>query len=507
MGIYGTAEAVPLRMRERRTLLADTIYDLVILGGGPAGYTCAIRAGQLGLKVALIEKTDKLGGTCLHWGCIPTKAMLFSAEVWDHLKHAASYGIDGVTAPTLNWDALLKRKNDIIVKHTKGLDFLMKKNKITVVRGHGRLTGPAKDGVFTVAVSDEDKGKGRDLQAEGFTQQTTTTVQAKKVVLAMGSDARMLPGYTADDSILTNMQVLGLPAMPKSLIVIGSGAVGVEFASVFKSFGAEVSIIEALPRIVNVEDEEISKELARAYKKRGIDVNVSCKVDKIEKTATGVKVLYTDAAGKPQTKEADKVLVAVGRGPRTYDAGLDTVGLTLDRGFVTVNEWMETSVPGLYAIGDIVAGLPQLAHVGAMSGVVVASKLAGKYARPVRKDRVPGCTYCDPQIGSVGLTEAQAREKGYQVKVGKFPFVGNSKATILDSHDGFVKIVSDAKYGEVLGVHIIGPQATELIAECVVAMELEATVEEMMFTIHAHPTLSESLLDGFSSVEGMAINV
>jgi dihydrolipoamide dehydrogenase len=477
--------------------LADTIYDLVILGGGPAGYTCAIRAGQLGLKVALIEKTDKLGGTCLHWGCIPTKAMLFSAEVWDHLKHAAAYGIDGVTAPTLNWDALLKRKNDIIVKHTKGLDFLMKKNKITVVRGHGRLTGPAKDGVFTVAVSDEDKGKGRDLQAEGFTQQTTTTVQAKKVVLAMGSD----------DSILTNMQVLGLPAMPKSLIVIGSGAVGVEFASVFKSFGAEVSIIEALPRIVNVEDEEISKELARAYKKRGIDVNVSCKVDKIEKTATGVKVLYTDAAGKPQTKEADKVLVAVGRGPRTYDAGLDTVGLTLDRGFVTVNEWMETSVPGLYAIGDIVAGLPQLAHVGAMSGVVVASKLAGKYARPVRKDRVPGCTYCDPQIGSVGLTEAQAREKGYQVKVGKFPFVGNSKATILDSHDGFVKIVSDAKYGEVLGVHIIGPQATELIAECVVAMELEATVEEMMFTIHAHPTLSESLLDGFSSVEGMAINV
>jgi dihydrolipoamide dehydrogenase len=487
---------------------SDTIYDLVILGGGPAGYTCGIRAAQLGLKVALIEKTDKLGGTCLHWGCIPTKAMLFSAEVWDHLKHAAAYGIDGVSAPTLNWDALLKRKNDIITKHTKGLDFLMKKNKITVVRGHGRLTGAAgSDGVFTIAVSDEDKGKGRDLQAEGYTQQTVTEVKGKKVVLAMGSDARMLPGYQADDSILTNMQVLGLPAMPKSMIVIGSGAVGVEFASVFKSFGADVSIIEALPRIVNVEDEEVSKELTRAYKKRGIDINVSCKVEKIEKTATGVKVFYTDAAGKPQTKDAEKVLVAVGRGPRTYDAGLDKVALTLDRGFIPVNEWMETTVPGLYAIGDIVAGLPQLAHVGAMSGVVVASKLAGKYARAVRKDRVPGCTYCDPQIGSVGLTEAQAKDKGYQVKVGKFPFVGNSKATILDSHDGFVKIVSDAKYGEVLGVHIIGPQATELIAECVVAMELEATVEEMTFIIHAHPTLSESLLDGFSSVEGMAINV
>jgi dihydrolipoamide dehydrogenase len=484
------------------TLLAETIYDLVIVGGGPAGYTCGIRAAQLGLKVALIEKTDVLGGTCLHWGCIPTKALLFSAEIWDHLKHAASYGIEGVSAPILNWDSLLKRKNDIIIKHTKGLDFLMKKNKITVVRGHGRLTGPAKDGVFTIDVSAEDKGKG-----QGSELQTKTQVQGKKVVIATGSDARMLPGYKADDTILTNIEILTLPALPKSLIVIGSGAVGVEFASVFKSFGAEVTIIEALPRIVPVEDEEVSKELARAYKKRGIDVNVSCKVEKIEKIKGGVKVSFTDSAGKPQVKEAEKVLVAVGRGPRTADAGLDKTNIQLDRGFIPVNQWMETSEPGVYAIGDIVAGLPQLAHVGAMCGVVVASKLAGKYARAVRKDRVPGCTYCDPQIGSVGLTEAQAKEKGYQVKVGKFPFAGNSKATIVDSHDGFVKVVSDAKYGEVLGVHIIGPQATELIAECVVAMELEATVEELMFTIHAHPTLSESLLDGFSSVEGMSINV
>jgi len=469
--------------------VAETTYDLAVIGGGPAGYTCAIRAAQLGLKTVLIEKTDKLGGTCLHVGCIPTKAMLFSAEVWDHLKHATSYGIDGASAPQLNWANVLKRKNDIIVKHTKGLDFLMKKNKITVVRGYGRLTGPAVNGVLTVDVEGADK------------------VQAKKVVLATGSDARMLPGYKADDTILTNIEILSLPSFPKSLIVIGSGAVGVEFASVFASFGASVSIIEALPRIVPVEDEEVSKELTRAYKKRGIDVNTSCKVEKIEKTNAGVKVSFTDSAGKPQVKEAEKVLIAVGRGPRTADAGLDKTKIQLDRGFVPVNEWMETSEPGVYAIGDIVAGLPQLAHVGAMCGVVVASKLAGKYARPVRKERVPGCTYCDPQIGSVGLTEAQAKEKGYQVKVGKFPFMGNSKATILDSHDGFVKVVSDAKYGEVLGVHIIGPNATELIAECVVAMELEATVEELMFTIHAHPTLSESLLDGFSSVEGMAINV
>ena len=479
-----------------------TTYDLAIVGGGPAGYTCAIRAAQLGLKVALIEKTDKLGGTCLHWGCIPTKAMLFSAEVWDHLKHAESYGIEGVSAPKLNWANVLKRKNDIIVKHTKGLDFLMKKNKITVVRGHGRLTGAAKAGVFTVDVTAEDKGKG-----QGSEQQVTTQVSTKKVVLATGSDARMLPGYKADDTILTNIEILAMPVFPKSLVVIGSGAVGVEFASVFKSFGADVTIIEAMDRIVPVEDVEVSKELLRAYKKRGIDVNVSCKVEKIEKTKAGVKVSFADAAGKPQVKEAEKVLIAVGRGPRTADAGIDKTTIQLDRGFVPVNEWMETSEPGVYAIGDIVAGLPQLAHVGAMCGVVVASKLAGKYARPVRKDRVPGCTYCDPQIGSVGLTEQQAKDKGYQVKVGKFPFVGNSKATIVDSHDGFVKVVSDAKYGEVLGVHIIGPQATELIAECVVAMELEATVEELMFTIHAHPTLAESLLDGFSSVEGMAINV
>ena len=501
---------MPRRRQETEHItLAEAIYDLVLIGGGPAGYTCAIRAAQLGLKVVLIEKTDKLGGTCLHWGCIPTKSMLFSAEVWDHLKHAASYGIDNVTAPRLNWDKVIQRKNDITLKHTKGLDFLMKKNKITVVRGHGRLTGPAKDGVWSVEVTDEDKAqnRGRDLQAEGYTQQTKTTVQGKRVVLAMGSDARMLPGYEANDTVMTNMQVLTLPQMPKSLIVIGSGAVGVEFASVMNSFGAEVTILEALPRIVPVEDEEVSKELARQYKKRGIGINTGCKVEKIETQADGATVTWADPQGKSQSKTAEKVLVAVGRAPRTYDAGLDKLGLELERGFVMVNEWMETKIPGLYAIGDIVGGLPQLAHVGAMAGIVVASKAAGKYARPVRKDRVPGCTYCDPQIGSVGLTEAQAREKGYQVKVGKFPFVGNSKATILDAHDGFVKVVSDAKYGEILGVHIIGPSATELISECVTAMELEATVDEMMFTIHAHPTLYEALLDGFSSVEGMAINV
>ena len=275
---------------------ADTIYDLVVLGGGPAGYTCAIRAAQLGLKVALIEKTDKLGGTCLHWGCIPTKSMLFSAEIWDHLKHAKEYGIDGVDTPSVNWDTVIQRKNDITIKHTKGLDFLMKKNKITVVRGHGRLTGPAKDGIWAVNVTEEDKAqkRGRDAQAEGYAMQANSEVKGRKLVLAMGSDARMLPGYQADDTIMTNMQILTLPTMPKSMIVIGSGAVGVEFASVMNSFGAGVSIIEALPRIVPVEDEEVSKELARQYKKRGIDINTSCKVEKIEKNDKGALVTWTE---------------------------------------------------------------------------------------------------------------------------------------------------------------------------------------------------------------------
>jgi dihydrolipoamide dehydrogenase len=472
--------------------LAETIFDVLVVGGGPAGYTCAIRCAQYGLKTALIDANDRLGGTCLLWGCIPTKAMLFSAELWDHLKHASSYGIE-VKDQQVNWTNVLARKDDVITRHTKGLDFLMKKNKITTFKGYGRLTGPAKGDVHSVDV------KGADGKSQ--------TVKAKKLVLATGSDARMLPGYTPDDTVMTNIEILKTPTMPKSLVVVGSGAVGVEFASVFKSFGAEVTILEALPRIVNVEDEEISKELLRLYKKRGIDVHVSAKVDKIEKVEGGAVVHFTSSDGKSQTKQAEKVLVAVGRAPRTYDIGLDKVSITPDRGFIMTNQWMETTEPGVYAIGDIVGGLPQLAHVGAMAGLIVAARLAGKYAKPINRQRIPGCTYCEPQIGSVGLTEAQAREKGYAVKVGKFPFVGNSKATILDSHDGFVKVVSDSKYGEILGVHIIGPAATEIIAECVTAIELEATIEEMMFTIHAHPTVAESLLDAFSSVEGKAINV
>jgi dihydrolipoamide dehydrogenase len=472
--------------------LAETIYDVAIVGGGPAGYTAAIRGAEYGLKVALIECSDKLGGTCLHVGCIPTKALLFNAEIWDHLNHAAEFGIDGIGTPTLDWAAVLKRKDGIIAKHVKGLDFLMKKHKIARIVGYGRLTGPALDGVHIVDVAN----------ATGEISQ----VKAKNVILATGSEAKMLAGLEADDRILTNIEILSLGQVPKSLVVVGAGAVGMEFASMFRTFGTEVTIVEFLPRVVPVEDEEISKEITRLFKKRGIDVNIGARVETVEKTEGGVKVTFTDANGKTQVKEAEKVLVAVGRAGLTNNIGVEKTKIELERGLVKVNEAQETAEPGVFAIGDIVAGLPQLAHVGAMAGMVAVAKIAGRTYRPIRRDRIPGCTYTEPQIGSVGLTEAQAKEKGYEIKVGKFPFAGNSKATILGSHDGFVKIVSDAKYGEILGVHILGPQATELIAEAVAVMELEGTVEEMMFTIHAHPTLAESLLDAYGAVEGMAIN-
>jgi dihydrolipoamide dehydrogenase len=316
----------------------------------------------------------------------------------------------------------------------------------------------------------------------------------------------MLPGLEADTRILTNIEILAMPTLPKSLVVIGAGAVGVEFASIFRSFGAEVTIVEFLPRMVPAEDEEISKELNRQFKKRGIDVNTSAKVEKVEKTADGVKVTFTDQNGKTQVKEAEKVLVAVGRSPRTDNVDLAKTKVELERGFIKVNEAMETAEPGVFAIGDIVMGMPQLAHVGGMGGMIAVAKIAGRHYRAINRLRIPACTYTEPQIGSVGLTEAAAKEKGLEIKVGKFPFAGNSKATIVDSHDGFVKIVADAKYGEILGVHIIGPSATELISEAVVAMDMEATVDELMYTIHAHPTLAEAMLDAYGAVESMAIN-
>ncbi len=470
--------------------MPDPTYDVAIIGSGPAGYTAAIRAGQYGLKTALIEKDGFLGGTCLHVGCIPTKALLFNAELWDHLKDAKEFGIEGIDARKLNWTAIQERKSKIVAKHAKGLEFLMKKNRVETIKGYGELTGPVKDGVFTIDI----KGDKPSL------------LRAKNVILATGSEARMIPGLEAGDKVLTNIEILSLKEMPKSLIVVGAGAVGVEFASIFRSFDTEVTIVEMLPRLVPVEDEEVSKELARVYRKRGINFFTGAKIEKTEITKTGVTVTIS-VDGKQQKLEAEKILIAVGRKPRTENIGLEKTKIKADRGFVKTNQWMQTEEPGIYAIGDIVLGTPQLAHVGGMEGIVAVAKIAGKEDKPIDLLKIPNATYCHPEIGSVGLTEAKAREKGYKVKVGKFPFTANSRASIVGQHEGFIKIVSDSIYGEILGVHIIGPQATELIAEAVTAMELEGTVEDLMWTIHAHPTLAEAMLDASNSVYGLAINM
>jgi len=471
--------------------LPDTIYDVAVVGSGPAGYTAAIRAGQYGLKTALIEKDPYLGGTCLHVGCIPTKALLFNAEIWDHLKDAKEYGIEGVGTRKLNWAAVQERKTKVVDKHAKGLQFLMRKNKVETVKGFGKLAGPGQNGVHTVEV--KDGGKASQLKT-------------RNVILAMGSEARMIPGLEPDDRILTNIEILQMGSIPKSLVIVGSGAVGVEFASIFKSFDSDVTILEMLPRMVPLEDEDVSKELARVYRKKGINFYGGAKVEKVEKTKSGIAVTFS-VDGKQQELEAEKILIAIGRKPYTDGVGLEKTKIQTDRGFIKTNEWMETAEPGIYAIGDVVLGRPQLAHVGAMEGIVAVSKIAKKEDRPIDLMKIPNVTYCHPEIGSVGLTEAKARELGHNVKVGKFPFTANSRASIVGEHEGFIKIVSDAKYGEILGVHIIGPQATELIAEAVTAMELEATVEDLMWTIHAHPTLAEAMLDASNSVYGLAINM
>jgi dihydrolipoamide dehydrogenase len=315
----------------------------------------------------------------------------------------------------------------------------------------------------------------------------------------------MIPGLEVSDRVLTNIEILSLKEIPKSLVIVGAGAVGVEFASIYRSFDCEVTIVEMLPRLVPVEDEEVSKELARVFRKRGINFHTSAKVDKVDKTKAGVAVTIT-VDGKQQKIEAEKILIAIGRKPHTDNVGLERTKIKPEREFIKVDSWQRTDEPGVYAIGDIVLGTPQLAHVGAMEGLVAVAKIARKTAKPVNRERIPGATYCHPEIGSVGLTETQAREAGYNVKIGKFPFTANSRASIVGQHEGFIKIVSDSDYGEILGVHIIGPQATELIAEAVAAMEAEATVEDLMWTIHAHPTLAEAMLDASNSVYGMAIN-
>jgi dihydrolipoamide dehydrogenase len=463
-------------------------YDVAVIGSGPGGYVAGIRSGQLGLKTVLIEKDNKFGGTCLHVGCIPTKDLLLNAEVYDYFKHAQEFGIE-CKEYSIDWAAVQARQNKVVTKLAKGVEFLLKKNKVEMVQGFAQLSGPGR-----ITVTDANK--------------KTREIHAKNIVLATGSEAKMLPGLEPDaKTILTNKEILNLKKVPKSMIVIGSGAVGVEFGSIFKRFGTEVTIIEMLPRIVPLEDEEVSATLEKSFKKQGIAVHTQAKVEKVSKTAKGVTVDFTDAQGKAQKIEAETCLVAVGRSPNTQGIGIEKTRVRLERGFVRVDPYMRTDEPGVYAIGDIVAGSPLLAHVGSMEGIVAVTHAAGKTVEPINYRQIPNCTYCEPEIASAGLTERQAREAGYNIKIGKFPFVGNSKATILGMQEGFVKIVSDERYGEVLGVHMIGPRVTEMIAEAVVVMRLEGTVEDLERTIHPHPTLTEAFPEAAHAVHGMAIHI
>ncbi|MDP9147393.1 MAG: dihydrolipoyl dehydrogenase [Acidobacteriota bacterium] len=462
-------------------------YDVAIIGSGPGGYVAAIRAGELGLKTIVVEKDPYLGGTCLHVGCIPTKVLLHHADIYDHFKNAAELGFE-VSGLKVNWANVLARKDKIVKKHAKGIEFLFKKNKVEFVEGWGRYEGPGR-------VSVDNNGK-------------KSQIEASNILMVSGSEARALPGIEPDHkTILTNRSILELPAIPKTLIVVGAGAVGVEFASIYNSFGTQVTILEALPRVVPVEDEEISVELEKTFRKKNIQIFTSSKVESVKKDAKGVTVAFTDKDGKKQTLQAEKLLLAVGRKPMTENCGLEKSKAKLERGFVHVGPHMETEEKGLYAIGDIVAGMPQLAHAAMMEGIVAVTNIAGKPTHAIVKTRIPNATYCEPQIGSIGLTEKQARDAGHTVKIGKFPFVGNSKATILGNHGGFIKVVSDEKFGEVLGIHIIGPLATEILAEAATVLNLEGTIDDMMNMMHAHPTVWEGMGDAFASVKGLQINV
>jgi dihydrolipoamide dehydrogenase len=454
----------------------ETSYDVAILGSGPGGYVAAIRAGQLGLKTLVVEKDRHFGGTCLHVGCIPSKVFLYTAELLDRVRRGGDQGVvvDGLR---LDWPALLKRKDRIIKKNAGGIAFLFRKNNVETLHGFGRIVAPGK------------------LEVE--TEEGTSRVVARNIIIATGSEPRAIPSVPIDgQSIVTNTEMLALASQPESLGVIGAGAVGVEFASMFHSFGTKVVLIEVLPKLVPVEDQEISDELFKLFTKRGIETLTETRVEGVTPASDGssVAVHFTRPDGMKDSRSVTKLLVAVGRKPRTRNIGLEDVGVALDRGTVPVDGFMQTNVPGIYAIGDVVA-TQQLAHVASAEGVLAVEHLAGRPVRPLNYLHMPGATYCSPEVASVGLTEAAAKEKGYEVKVGKFPFAASPKATILGDSDGFVKVVSESNYGELLGVHIIGPHATDLIAEAVVALEHEATAESLMHAVHAHPTLSEAVAE------------
>ncbi|HXO43067.1 MAG TPA: dihydrolipoyl dehydrogenase [Thermoanaerobaculia bacterium] len=483
--------------------MAQEDFDLIIIGSGPGGYVAGIRAGQLGLKVAVVEKDPKLGGTCLHRGCIPTKALLHTASLLDEIRGVAEHGIQ-VPAPTLDIARAHDRKRKVVDKNARGIEALFKKYKVTgMLQGTGRLVGPHQ-----VEVDGKD---GKRVLSTRF------------VMIATGSVPRDVPIAPADgERVLNSDHVLLLERVPKSIAVLGAGAVGTEFASLYASFGSEVTLIEMLPRILPIEDEEVSAELERALRKRKIKVLTGARLTAAERTATGVR-LTIERQGKagtsktpgsqgapetpatPETIEAELLLSAVGRSPVTGGIGLEALGIELERGYVKVNPLMQTNLPHVYAIGDVV-NTPWLAHVASAEGILAVEHMAGQPVRPINYDHVPSCTYCDPEVGSVGLSEARARERGYDVAVGKFPFLALGKATILGHTGGFVKVVRETKYDELLGVHIIGASATDLIAEACAALHLEATDEELVRTIHAHPTLSEAVGEAAHAAFGHAIH-
>jgi dihydrolipoamide dehydrogenase len=466
--------------------LAEQQYDLVIIGSGPGGYVAGIRAGQLGLKVAVVEKDPFLGGTCLHRGCIPTKSLLENAEIWTKIQKAKEFGIT-VGDVTIDWSVAQTRKQNVVDQNAKGIEFLFKKNKVERVTGFGKIIKP---GVVEVS-------------AEGS---ETRTLNTKNIILAMGSVPRDLPHIKSDGThIINSDHILKIDRIPKSMLVIGAGAVGCEFASIFSRFGTKTTIVEVMPQLLPIEDDEISKEFTRIFKKKGIDVLTDAKVMSCEVGENGVKSTI-EVKGKQQTVETEVVLSATGRRAVVENCGLENTKVVVSqRGFIEVDEYMRTGEAGIYAIGDIVP-TPALAHCASAEGILAVEHMAGKKPRPINYDHVPNATYTEPEVASVGLTEKKAKERGYDVKIGKFPFTANSKAKIIGEANGLVKYVVDAKYDEVLGVHIVGPKATELIVEACAALELEATAESIAKTIHAHPTLSEALMEAAEDVAGHAIH-
>ena len=487
---HGTMCAVRYAARKAASV-SDTEYDVVVLGAGPGGYVAAIRAAQLGLKTAVVER-QYWGGVCLNIGCIPTKALLHTADLLEEARESKRFGVV-IPQASLDFEGMMRYKDQVVKQMTGGVGFLMKKNKIDQHNGTGKLLDKN-----TLQVTGPD-GK-------------QTNLSAKNIIVATGARPRELPqigGTFDEDRILSSTGMLNLKSLPKSLLIIGASAIGCEFASAFRTFGSEVTLVEALPRIVPVEDEEISAELAKAFAKRGIKVMAGAKFTGVTKAADSITATIIDADGKEHTVQAERMLMGIGIAPNTKDVGLEAAGVELDqRGFIKVNGSMQTNVPGIYAIGDCCMMAPWLAHKASAEGLLAAEQIAGHHPQPIDYGKIPGCTYCSPEIASVGLTEAKAREQGYDVKVGKFPFSANGKASILGQRNGFVKIVSEKQYDEVLGIHIIGPHATELIAEGGVALSHEATSESLMRTIHAHPTLYEALGEAeHAAAEGAAIHI